>query len=396
MSTTEAPDQFSSIDDRATAVLVLADGTTFSGRGCGATGLAIGEVCFNTAMTGHFEVLTDPSYAQQIVCFTAPHVGNVGVHEADAQSQAKPVALGAIFRAGLGAPSSWRAQDGFDAWMAKRNVIGVSGVDTRALTHRIREYGMMHGAIAHNRDGRFDIARLAEAARDWSGIANTDLAEDATAAHIEPVNRTSWQWPDGQGASSPSGPRIVVIDYGLKSDIADCLGEVGAQVMVAPDHFSAAQILELKPQGIVLSNGPGDPSATFARVRQTLLDLIASNTPMLGICLGHQLLALAAGGRTVKMAQGHHGANHPVRNAATGQVEIVSMNHGFTVDSTTLPGGVTESHKSLFDGTNSGLVWTDRPILSVQHHPEAAPGPHDAVNIFSRFAQLIADHHGAP
>lgn len=386
-----------------TGALILACGTVFTGQGWGKTGTAVAEVCFNTAITGHFEILTDPSYAEQIVCFTSPHVGNVGIATADAQSDTKPVAKGAITRAPITPPSSWRAEHNFADHLANRHVIGLSGIDTRALTRHIRETGMPHGVIAHAPDGQFDIPALQDMAKKWAGIVGKDLAKPASTTTPQPHDTSLWTWPGERPKAAQSdaaqsndtkvqSPHIVVIDFGTKTDILDNLAAASATVTSVPDTLNWDDIAALTPDGIVLSNGPGDPQATHARVRDLVAGVLASGIPTLGICLGHQILALASGASTTKMDQGHHGANHPVKDLATGRVEIVSMNHGFVVDRTTLPDGVQESHVSLFDGTNCGLTWTNAPITSVQHHPEAAPGPRDAAGVFTQFLDQVRLH----
>lgn len=376
-----------------TGAIVLEDGTTFYGHGCGATGVAIGELCFNTAMTGYQEILTDPSYAMQIILFTFPHIGNVGTNNQDHEESTAPAAkaaLGTIFRAPITPPSNWRAQDHFDAWLAKTGKIGLSGVDTRALTRRIREQGMPKAAIVHAPDGKINVEDLAEAARNWAGLETADLAKNVSQAASYDHNEPLWNIETGFPAPGAARFHVVVMDFGVKKNILRNLSAVGVRATVVSGDTSADQIRALAPDGVVLSNGPGDPAATFARAGATIKALIEDGTPLLGICLGHQMLALALGGKTVKMAQGHHGANHPVKDMTTGKVEIVSMNHGFAVDVASLPAGVSESHRSLFDGTNCGLVVDGKPIISVQHHPEASPGPQDSFYLFARFAELMA------
>jgi len=381
----------------ATGAIVLEDGSAWLGRGAGAPGVAIGELCFNTAITGYQEILTDPSYAEQIVLFTFPHIGNVGANDQDLEFSSAPAAKaarGAIFRAPITPPSNWRAVDHFGAWLRKAGIVGLSGVDTRALTRRIREQGMAKAAIVHSPDGNIDIAALAEAAAAWTGLERADLAANVTQAdkytHAEALWQTDATFPQLDKAEH----HVVVVDFGVKKNILRNLSNVGAKATIVSGDVNADEILALKPDGIVFSNGPGDPAATFDRSGKMIETLIASAVPILGICLGHQLLALALGAKTMKMSQGHHGANHPVKDLATGKVEIVSMNHGFTVDPATLPAGVEESHQSLFDGTNSGLAVKDKPIISVQHHPEASPGPQDSFYLFERFADLMASSKG--
>ncbi|MFQ5563662.1 MAG: glutamine-hydrolyzing carbamoyl-phosphate synthase small subunit [Parvularculaceae bacterium] len=370
-----------------TALLVLADGTAFRGCGLGATGETVGEVCFNTAMTGYQEILTDPSYAMQIIAFTFPHVGNTGVNNEDAENAspaAATAARGAIFRAPVTSPSNYRAQLDLSAWMKRRGIVGISGVDTRALTARIRENGMPHGVIAHSVAGRFDIEALAAHARDWPGLEGRDLARDVTTLHPFEHIEAGWRWNEGYGRGSADGPHLIVIDFGVKRNILRRLAEEGCRVSVVPATATVEDILSKAPDAVVLSNGPGDPAATGEYAVPVIRALIKKKIPILGICLGHQILALAAGAKTKKMAQGHHGANHPVKDLATGKVEIVSMNHGFTVDSASLPENAKETHVSLFDGSNCGIALTDAPAFSVQYHPEASPGPHDSFYIFKR------------
>ncbi len=381
--------------ETAPAALVLADGSVFAGRGAGAAGAAVGEVCFNTAITGHQEILSDPSYADQIVCFTASHVGNTGANTEDVQagSPASPGPKGAVLRTGPTLAASWRAQHSFDAWLTQRNIIAVTDVDTRALTRRIRSDGMAHAVIAHGDAALADIPALAAQARAWDGLEGADLASSASTANAFHHHEPRWSWPDGHVCAphAPDAPTVVLIDYGVKKDILRSLAEIGARVHVVGARTPAAEILALHPDGVVLSNGPGDPAATAAHAADTIRTLAESGVPLLAICLGHQMLAIALGGRTVKMSQGHHGANHPVQDQDSKAVQIVSMNHGFAVDQSALPPGARESHVSLFDGTNCGLAWADKPIISVQHHPEAAPGPNDALGVFARFGALIQE-----
>jgi carbamoyl-phosphate synthase small subunit len=376
----------------ATGVLALADGTILQGIGAGATGEALGEVCFNTAMSGYQEILTDPSYMAQIICFTFPHIGNVGVNLEDIEQfgqGAETSARGAIFRDLPTAPANWRAQSDLDSWLKRRGVIALAGVDTRALTLSIREHGMPNAVIAHDPQGRFDLDALVEKARAWPGILGLDLAKDAACLQPFTFDEGLWQWPEGYAQSRGAKYEVVVVDYGIKRNILRSLTSVGAHVTVVPATTSAEAILARDPDGVVLSNGPGDPAATGEYAAPEIRKLVESGKPVFGICLGHQMLALAMGARTRKMDQGHHGANHPVKDLTTGKVEIVSMNHGFTVDRDSLPEQVMETHVSLFDGTNAGIALKDRPVFSVQHHPEASPGPKDSLYLFERFAALM-------
>lgn len=376
-----------------TGALVLADGSVFFGTGFGAEGEAVAELCFNTAITGYQEVLTDPSYAGQILLFTAPHIGNTGTNDTDEESASAPArhaAVGCVVRAPVTAPSNWRNSQDFPAWLAARGIIGLSGVDTRALTRRIREEGMPHAVIAHRADGQFDVPALAAKAAGWSGLEGLDLAPQVTSPAAHDFAEGRWSWPAGAAAVTAPRFHVVVLDYGVKENILRCLGAIGARVTVLPASATAADVLTCKPDGVLVSNGPGDPAATGTYSVATLQGVIAAQVPVFGICLGHQMLALALGARTVKMPQGHHGANHPVKDLATGKVEIVSMNHGFAVDADTLPPGVRQTHVSLFDGSNCGIALEGRPVFSVQYHPEASPGPQDSFYLFERFADAMA------
>ena len=376
---------------RVTGALVLANGEVFYGQGCGAAGAAVGEVCFNTAMTGYQEILTDPSYTDQIICFTFPHIGNTGTNIEDEEAstkRAQNAARGAIFKAPITPASNWRSENELGDWMETRGIIGLSGVDTRALTAFIRDNGMPNGVIAHAPDGEFDIDALAAKARGWNGLVSADLAKDVATQDNFDWKEARWVWP--RGYEDKDGVKsIVVIDYGVKRNILRNLVTAGMKVTVVPPTTSAKDILALNPDGVVLSNGPGDPAATGEYAIPVIQEIIAANKPILGICLGHQMLALALGAKTVKMDQGHHGANHPVKDYTTDKVEIVSMNHGFAVDQDSLPDTVEETHVSLFDGSNCGIRLKGKPVFSVQHHPEASPGPQDSFYLFERFAEAL-------
>jgi carbamoyl-phosphate synthase small subunit len=368
-----------------TARLALADGTVFEGQGFGAETAAVGEVCFNTAMTGYQEILTDPSYAGQIVAFTFPHIGIVGTNAEDVESLT-PVVRGVIVRADAERPSNYRALAGLDRWLKLHNIPGLSGIDTRALTNRIRERGMPHGVVAHSAHGEFDIAALVRQAREFPGLVGLDLAKDVTCRQTYAWREMPWAWNAGYGLEEAPTWRAVVLDYGVKRNILRQLAGRGADIVVLPAQSTFDEVMRHSPHGVLLSNGPGDPAATGAYAIPTIRGLVESNVPVFGICLGHQMLGLALGGTTRKMAQGHHGANHPVKDLETGKVEIVSMNHGFTVDGESLPRGAKQTHVSLFDGTNCGLRLEGKEAFSVQYHPEASPGPMDSHYLFDRFA----------
>jgi len=380
-------------EPKPTALLVLADGTVLEGRGFGATGHAVGEVCFNTAMTGYEEILTDPSYAGQIITFTFPHIGNVGTNEDDIETvnlAATPGARGVVLHSAITAPSNYRATRHLDQWLKSRGVIGLSGIDTRALTAFIREKGMPNAVIAHEPSGSFDIAALARVASEWPGLLGMDLVPMVTTGQRFTWQETPWSWGEGYGELREPEFHVVAIDYGIKRNILRQLAGNRCKVTVVPAQTSAADILTLKPDGIFLSNGPGDPAATGEYAVPVIRTLI-EHKPVFGICLGHQMLALAVGGKTMKMHQGHHGANHPVKDLTTGKVEITSMNHGFAVDSKSLPANAVETHVSLFDGSNCGLKLKDKPVFSVQYHPEASPGPRDSHYLFAQFVGMMRD-----
>ncbi len=378
---------------RPTALLILANGATIEGFGVGAVGSAVGEVCFNTAMTGYQEILTDPSYAGQIITFTFPHIGVVGANEEDIETvnlAASAGARGAIFRAEIAEASNFRASRRLDDWLKTRGIIGLVGIDTRALAATIRRHGMPNAVIAHHPDGAFDRAALAAEAAAWPGIDGMDLVPGVTSTQRYDWDETSWKFGRGYGKRERADYRVVAVDYGIKRNILRLLSDYGCMVTVVPATATAEEILALKPDGVFLSNGPGDPAETGKYAVPTIRALLDARIPVFGICLGHQMLGLAVGARTLKMPQGHHGANHPVKDFTTGKVEIVSMNHGFAVDPATLPGNVSQTHVSLFDGTNCGIALDDRPAFSVQYHPEASPGPRDSHYLFRRFVAMMA------
>jgi carbamoyl-phosphate synthase small subunit len=380
------------VEPKPTAVLVLADGTVLEGFGFGASGHAAGEVCFNTAMTGYEEILTDPSYAGQIITFTFPHIGNVGTNEEDIETvnmAATPGARGCILHTAITAPSSYRATRHLGDWLKARGVIGLGGLDTRALTTLIRVKGMPNAVIAHEPSGRFDLDALKQEAREWPGLVGMDLVPMVTSAQRFGWDETAWEWGKGYGRQQRPQFHVVAIDYGIKRNILRQLAGNGCKVTVVPAHTSAADIIALEPDGVFLSNGPGDPAATGEYAVPVIRHIIDQGIPTFGICLGHQMLGIAVGAKTIKMHQGHHGANHPVKDLLTGKVEITSMNHGFALDRASLPGNVTETHVSLFDGSNCGLALEGRPVFSVQYHPEASPGPRDSHYLFKRFTDMM-------
>ena len=377
---------------RITGLLVLAEGTVIEGFGVGSEGEAVGEVCFNTAMTGYQEILTDPSYAGQIVTFTFPHIGNVGTNDDDIETvnlAASAGVVGCIVKEAITEPANYRSGRHFDKWLKARGIIGLSGIDTRDLTALIREKGMPNGVIAHNAKGKFDLPKLKKLAAQWPGLVGMDLAKDVSLTQRMDWDEKLWDWATGYEKSEGGAYKVVAIDYGLKRNILRCLTSAGCAVTVVPATAKAEDILAMNPDGVFLSNGPGDPAATGEYAVPEIRKIVASGKPVFGICLGHQMLAIALGAKTHKMHQGHHGANHPVKDFTTGKVEIVSMNHGFAVDRASLPHGVVETHVSLFDGSNAGIALDGRPVFSVQHHPEASPGPQDSHYLFRRFVEQM-------
>jgi len=393
MSITPAP----WTEEKPTALIVLADGTIIEGKGCGATGSAQAEICFNTAITGYQEILTDPSYAGQIVTFTFPHVGNVGTNTEDEETltpEKIEAAVGAVFKADITSPSNYRSVSHLNEWLVSQNIIAMTGVDTRALTNLIREKGMANCVIAHDPDGNFDTEALKNQAANWSGLEGLDLAKDVGHGKETPWSETPWVWDEGYANSSEEQYHIVAIDFGVKRNILRLLAGLGAKVTVMPATATADEVMAQRPDGVFLSNGPGDPAATGEYSVEMIRGVLETDIPVFGICLGHQMLALALGAKTVKMHQGHHGANHPVKDHTTNKVEIVSMNHGFAVDGESLPEGISETHISLFDGSNCGLEVDGKPVFSVQHHPEASPGPQDSHYLFRRFINKIKELKG--
>jgi carbamoyl-phosphate synthase small subunit len=378
----------------ATAVLVLADGAVFWGRGFGAHRTTVAEICFNTSMTGYQEVLTDPSYAGQTICFTFPHIGNVGANPEDIEATT-PVARGLIVKRDVTEPSNWRATRHLDDWLKSHGVPGIAGLDTRALTARIRDGGAPNGVLAFPADGRFDIPALVEQARAWPGLEGMDLAKEVTTRQTYGWDETTWELGRGYGKQTAPRFKVVAVDYGAKRNILRCLAAAGCDVTVVPATATSEEILRHAPDGVFLSNGPGDPAATGAYAVPAIRGVLEKGVPTFGICLGHQLLALALGAKTYKLDRGHRGANQPVKDLRTGRVEITSQNHGFAVDEASLPAGVEVTHRSLFDGTNEGIASTSLPAFSVQYHPEASPGPTDSHYLFHRFVGLIETHRAA-
>ncbi|MEG8098770.1 glutamine-hydrolyzing carbamoyl-phosphate synthase small subunit [Candidatus Liberibacter brunswickensis] len=384
---------------KPTAILVLKDGSVIEGMGCGAIGSIQAEICFNTSMTGYQEVLTDPSYLGQIVNFTFPHIGNVGVNKQDFESLSKNNfngAAGLVIKSDITEPSNYRADMHFDEWLKSCGIIGLSGVDTRALTVWIRDNGVSNSVIAHNPDGKFDLVDLRERANNWSGLKNSELAKRATTSQKIDWLEKAWKWGEDTSflKSSDFKYHVVCIDYGIKSNIQRILASLGCRVTIVGANVPYKDIISLHPDGVLLSNGPGDPAATSVYSSAIIRKLVDSGIPIFGICFGHQLLGIALGARTVKMYHGHHGVNHPVKNLLNGKVEIVSMNHGFAIDTSTLPAGLEETHVSLFDNSNCGLRLIDRPVFSVQYHPEASPGPQDSYYLFSNFIDFIRKKKG--
>ena len=388
-SATGTPPTFPPQPAGATAVLVLADGTVLWGRGAGAEVTRVGEVCFNTAMTGYQEILTDPSYAGQMVTFTFPHIGNVGANLEDLETTT-PSACGCILRADITEPSNFRAVSHLDGWLKAQGLPALTGVDTRQLSRRIRDAGAPNAVLSHRADGQFDLHALWEQARDWPGLEGMDLAKDVSCTQAYNWSQSDWSLKDGYGTLENPKYKVVAIDFGIKRNILRRLATLGCDVTVLPATATAEEVLAQKPDGVFLSNGPGDPAATGTYAVPMIQDILKTDIPVFGICLGHQMLALALGAKTAKMHLGHHGANHPIKDLTTNKVEITSQNHGFVVDKDSLPNGVEGTHFSLFDGSLAGLQVTGRPVFSVQYHPEASPGPQDSHYLFNRFVDLMA------
>ena len=377
-----------------TAVFILEDGCTFYGQGFGAETIGVGEVCFNTAMTGYQEIMTDPSYAGQLITFTFPHIGNTGANTDDIETS-QPFALGMIVRNDVTNPSNWRTTSSLQSWLTTHNLPGIAGIDTRALTHHIRDNGAPKGVLCHRRNGQFELESLKQMVDIWPGLHGMDLASDVSTKDIYVWDRGVFDLKSNSFPAAGTGAikhKVVAVDYGCKRNILRCLAEAGCEVEVVPATTPAADILARQPDGVFLANGPGDPAATALYAKEQIVQLLDSNLPIFGICIGHQLLALAFGGKTVKMEKGHRGANHPVRDLTTGRIEITSQNHGFMVVEDSLPDSVQVSHISLFDGSVEGLRHKDKPVFCVQYHPESSPGPHDSRYLFDRFADTITRH----
>ena len=374
--------------EEATAALVLGDGTVFWARGVGAVGQAVGEVCFNTSLTGYQEIMTDPSYAGQIITFTFPHIGNVGTNDEDIET-ITPSARGCVLRADITEPANWRAVRRYDDWLKSHNLVGIAGVDTRRLTRRIRDLGAPHATICHAPDGKFDIAAMQQVASSWPGLGGMDLAKSVSCRQSYTWDETAWALGEGYGRQTDPKFHVVAVDFGAKRNILRDLAHLGCKVTVVPANATAEDVLGHKPDGVFLSNGPGDPAATGEYAVPMIKSVLETGTPIFGICLGHQMLALALGAKTEKMHHGHRGANHPVKDLETGKVEITSQNHGFVVVPDSLPDNVDMTHISLFDGTLEGIALRDKPVFSVQHHPEASPGPQDSHYLFERFVSLM-------
>jgi carbamoyl-phosphate synthase small subunit len=389
---THRQDESGWTDPKPTALLVLADGTVIEGFGLGAEGIADGEVCFNTAMTGYQEILTDPSYAGQIITFTFPHIGNVGANDEDIETVNMAAASGVrgvVLKAAITSPSNYRSGGHFDLWLKRRGIVGLCGVDTRALTALIREKGMPNAVIAHSPSGEFDVEALKRRAAGLPPMDGLDLVPGVTSSQRYPWSETVWEWDEGYGTAGEPRFHVVALDYGVKRNILRLLANAGCKVTVMPASATAEEVMALKPDGVFLSNGPGDPAATGDYAVPVIRAVLDKQIPTFGICLGHQMLGLAVGAKTKKMHQGHHGANHPVKDMDTGKVEITSMNHGFAVDEATLPANARPTHISLFDGSNAGIALTDKPAFSVQYHPEASPGPMDSHYLFDRFVAMM-------
>ena len=383
----------SAAPQKPTAVLVLSDGSVFKGHGFGAAVTNVGEVCFNTSMTGYQEIMTDPSYAGQIITFTFPHIGNVGANTKDNETGA-PSALGMITRQLPTAPASWRSESSLEAWMVANDLPGIAGIDTRALTRRIRDAGAPTGVICHDPEGNFDIDALTAQAKAWPGLAGMDLAIEVTREAEASWDEGSWDFLSASHNSTDAAHRVVAMDFGCKDNILRCLTDAGCDVTVVPAETTAETVLAMKPDGVFLSNGPGDPAATGSYAADQISTIIESGLPVFGICIGHQLMALAMGASTKKMERGHRGANHPVKDLATGRIEITSQNHGFVVDEDSLPDTVEVTHLSLFDGSVEGLRHREKPAFCVQYHPESSPGPHDSRYLFDRFTTLMDERKG--